>query len=77
MEEALQALEDLMLGAMAVLPFLDAIAKYLGQQGVPVMRLAVRGWDDAAPDPQDQDEKSRTQYLLQGGVREASSGLVA
>ncbi len=29
----------LMLTAMAVLPFLDAIAKYLGQQGVPVMQI--------------------------------------
>ena len=29
----------LMLAAMAVLPFLDAIAKYLGQQGVPVMQI--------------------------------------
>lgn len=28
-----------MLTAMAVLPFLDAIAKYLGQQGVPVMQI--------------------------------------
>ena len=29
----------LMISAMAVLPFLDAIAKYLGQQGVPVMQI--------------------------------------
>lgn len=29
----------LMLTAMAVLPFLDAIAKYLGQQGLPVMQI--------------------------------------
>jgi drug/metabolite transporter (DMT)-like permease len=29
----------LMITAMAVLPFLDAIAKYLGQQGVPVMQI--------------------------------------
>jgi drug/metabolite transporter (DMT)-like permease len=29
----------LMLTAMAVLPFLDAIAKYLGQQGVPVLQV--------------------------------------
>lgn len=29
----------LMVTAMAVLPFLDAIAKYLGQQGVPVMQI--------------------------------------
>jgi drug/metabolite transporter (DMT)-like permease len=29
----------LMLMAMAVLPFLDVIAKYLGQQGVPVLQI--------------------------------------
>ena len=29
----------LMLGAMAVLPLLDVTAKYLGQQGVPVMQI--------------------------------------
>ena len=29
----------LMITAMAVLPFLDAIAKYLGQQGVPVLQI--------------------------------------
>ena len=29
----------LMITAMAVLPFLDVIAKYLGQQGVPVMQI--------------------------------------
>lgn len=29
----------LMLTAMAVLPFLDIIAKYLGQQGVPVLQI--------------------------------------
>lgn len=29
----------LMIAAMAVLPFLDVIAKYLGQQGVPVLQI--------------------------------------
>lgn len=28
-----------MLTAMAILPFLDAVAKYLGQQGVPVLQI--------------------------------------
>jgi drug/metabolite transporter (DMT)-like permease len=28
----------LMLGAMAVLPFLDVVAKHLGQRGLPVMQ---------------------------------------
>jgi len=41
----------------------------LEKHGVPVQRLAVRGWDDPAPDPQDQSEKARTQYLLQGGAK--------
>lgn len=39
----------------------------LEKHGVPVQRLAIRGWDDPAPDAQDQAEKARTQYLLQGG----------
>ena len=29
----------LMLAAMAILPFLDVVAKFLGQQGVPVMQI--------------------------------------
>jgi len=40
----------------------------LEKQGIAVQRLAVRGWDDQAPDPQDQAEKSKTHYLLQGGA---------
>ena len=37
------------------------------QQGLDVLRLAVRGWDDDAPDPIDQAEKARTHYLLKDG----------
>jgi colanic acid/amylovoran biosynthesis glycosyltransferase len=44
----------------------------LERQGLTVHRLGVRGWADNAPDPQDQAEKQRTRYLLQGGL----SGLV-
>lgn len=40
----------------------------LERLGVTVQRLAVRGWDDAAPDPQDQAEKIKTTYLLQKGT---------
>ncbi|SEK87432.1 Glycosyltransferase involved in cell wall bisynthesis [Roseateles sp. YR242] len=40
----------------------------LERQGVEVLRVAVRGWDDAAPDPQDQQEKNRTHYLLRHGL---------
>jgi colanic acid/amylovoran biosynthesis glycosyltransferase len=38
------------------------------RQGFDVTRVAVRGWDDAAPDQQDQAEKAKTRYLLQGGM---------
>ena len=38
------------------------------QQGLEVLRLAIRGWDDDAPDPVDQAEKARTHYLLRGGA---------
>jgi colanic acid/amylovoran biosynthesis glycosyltransferase len=37
------------------------------QQGLDVLRLAIRGWDDDAPDPIDQAEKARTHYLLKDG----------
>jgi colanic acid/amylovoran biosynthesis glycosyltransferase len=40
----------------------------LERQGIEVVRLAVRGWADEAPDSQDQAEKARTRYLLQGGA---------
>ncbi len=38
------------------------------QQGLDVLRLAIRGWDDDAPDPIDQAEKARTHYLLKDGT---------
>ncbi|MDH0868300.1 glycosyltransferase family 4 protein [Mitsuaria sp. GD03876] len=38
------------------------------RQGLEVLRLAIRGWDDDAPDPVDQAEKARTQYLLKDGA---------
>lgn len=41
----------------------------LERQGVEVLRVAVRGWDDAAPDPVDQQEKTRTHYLLRDGLK--------
>ena len=40
----------------------------LERQGVTVLRIAVRGWDDVAPDAQDRSEQGRTRYLLQGGA---------
>ncbi|OWQ93953.1 colanic acid biosynthesis glycosyltransferase WcaL [Roseateles aquatilis] len=38
------------------------------QHGIEVFRMAIRGWDDDAPDPVDQAEKARTHYLLRDGV---------
>ena len=40
----------------------------LERQGVTVLRIAVRGWDDVAPDPADAVERTRTRYLLQHGL---------
>jgi colanic acid/amylovoran biosynthesis glycosyltransferase len=39
----------------------------LERQGVRVDRIALRGWDDALPDPQDERERERTHYILKGG----------
>jgi len=40
----------------------------LERQGVAVQRIAVRGWDGELVDEEDQDERRRTQYALQGGL---------
>jgi colanic acid/amylovoran biosynthesis glycosyltransferase len=40
----------------------------LERRGVVVLRFAVRGWDDAVPDPADASERMRTRYLLQRGL---------
>lgn len=39
----------------------------LERAGVEVHRVAVRGWDSDQVDPEDEAERSRTRYLLQGG----------
>jgi colanic acid/amylovoran biosynthesis glycosyltransferase len=39
----------------------------LERQGVSVMRIAVRGWNDALVDNDDAQERERTRYVLQGG----------
>src|SRR5690242_2182433 len=36
-------------------------------QGQPVIRYAVRDWDDTLVDPRDIAEKARTHYILTGG----------
>jgi colanic acid/amylovoran biosynthesis glycosyltransferase len=38
------------------------------RQGFTVQRLALRGWDDPLPDPEDQLERERTRYVLRRGV---------
>ncbi len=40
----------------------------LERLGFEVQRIALRGWQDAVADPEDIQEKSRTRYVLQGGV---------
>jgi colanic acid/amylovoran biosynthesis glycosyltransferase len=38
------------------------------RQGFTVQRIALRGWKDPLPDPDDQRERARTQYVLRGGA---------
>jgi colanic acid/amylovoran biosynthesis glycosyltransferase len=40
----------------------------LERQGFEVERIAVRGWGDPLVDPEDQRERARTRYVLQGGA---------
>jgi len=37
------------------------------RQGFTVQRIALRGWKEPLPDPEDQRERERTQYVLRGG----------
>ncbi|MGD2167372.1 MAG: glycosyltransferase family 4 protein [Gammaproteobacteria bacterium] len=42
----------------------------LERQGLEVLRLAIRGWNDPLPDAQDRAERGNTTYVLQaGGLR--------
>lgn len=45
--------------------------------GMTVERFAVRGWSDTMVDAQDQQEQSRTRYLLQGGLLPLVPAVVA
>lgn len=38
------------------------------RQGFTVQRIALRGWSDPLPDPEDQRERERTQYVLRGNT---------
>ena len=40
----------------------------LERQGFQVERIALRGWDEALPDPEDMRERERTRYVLRGGA---------
>jgi colanic acid/amylovoran biosynthesis glycosyltransferase len=40
----------------------------LERQGFEVQRIALRGWAEPLPDPQDQSERQRTRYVLRHGV---------
>jgi colanic acid/amylovoran biosynthesis glycosyltransferase len=40
----------------------------LERQGIDIQRIALRGWSESTPDPEDLQEQARTQYVLQRGV---------
>jgi len=40
----------------------------LERQGVEILRIALRGWSEILPDPQDADEQRRTKYVLRRGI---------
>ena len=40
----------------------------LEQQGVDILRIALRGWDDAIVDAEDALERKRTRYVLKDGA---------
>jgi colanic acid/amylovoran biosynthesis glycosyltransferase len=40
----------------------------LEAQGWEIVRIALRGWREGLPDPEDRDEQGRTRYVLRNGV---------
>ncbi|MBU1238012.1 MAG: glycosyltransferase [Gammaproteobacteria bacterium] len=40
----------------------------LERQGIDVLRIALRGWDAALADEEDKQERTKTRYVLQGGL---------
>jgi colanic acid/amylovoran biosynthesis glycosyltransferase len=40
----------------------------LERQGFDVLRIALRGWANELPDAEDQSERTRTRYVLRGGL---------
>jgi glycosyltransferase involved in cell wall biosynthesis len=47
--------------------FIKREIEALERRGVEAMRLALRGWDGALPDPADAAERKRTRYVLRDG----------
>ena len=41
----------------------------LEAQGTTVTRMAIRGWNAPLADPQDENERQRTRFVLQGGIK--------
>jgi colanic acid/amylovoran biosynthesis glycosyltransferase len=39
------------------------------RQGFEVQRIALRGWQESLPDPEDRQEQEKTQYVLRTGLR--------
>jgi glycosyltransferase involved in cell wall biosynthesis len=39
------------------------------RQGFEVQRIALRGWKESLPDPEDRQEQEKTQYVLRTGLR--------
>lgn len=48
--------------------FIRREVRALEQQGFEVLRIALRGWDEPLPDPEDQRERELTRYVLGHGV---------
>ncbi len=40
----------------------------LERQGFEIQRIAIHGWDNPLPDPDDQQERDRTRYVLRNGL---------
>src|SRR6266851_5057540 len=40
----------------------------LERQGFEIMRISLRGWNDALPDGNDRSERKRTRYVLREGA---------
>src|SRR5581483_6208415 len=41
----------------------------LEEQGFSVQRIALHGWNDELPDPEDREERAKTRYVLRRGAR--------